>query len=75
MHIGNDFLVFKYPLNKKILKILNIFIEINVNVCLLCPHHVMTSKILQARRANCQYNVCYALGFYVSTGFLFSHFD
>ena len=52
-----------------------IFIEINVNVCLLCAHRVMTSIILHIRRPNCQYKVCYALGFYVSTEFHFSHFE
>ena len=30
------------------------FIEINVNVCLLCAHHVMTSIILHTRIPNCQ---------------------
>ena len=30
------------------------FIEINVNVCLLCAHHVMTSIILHTRRPNIQ---------------------
>ena len=30
------------------------FFEINVNVCLLCAHHVMTSIILHTRRPNCQ---------------------
>ena len=28
------------------------FIEINVSVCLLCAHHVMTSIILHTRRPN-----------------------
>ena len=41
------------------------FIEISVNVCLLCAPHVMTSIILHTRRPNCQYKVCYALGSYV----------
>ena len=40
-----------------------IFIEINVNVCLLCVHHVMTSIILHTPRSNCKKKVCYALGF------------
>ena len=31
-----------------------IFIEINVNVCLLYAHHVMTGIILRIRRHNCQ---------------------
>ena len=35
-------------------QILNIFIEINVNLCLLCAHHVMTSINLNTRRPNCQ---------------------
>ena len=30
------------------------FIEINVNVCLLCAHHLMSSIILHTRRPNCQ---------------------
>ena len=30
------------------------FFEFNVNVCLLCAHHVMTSIILHTRRPNCQ---------------------
>ena len=30
------------------------FIEINVNVCLLCAHHVMASIILHTRRSNYQ---------------------
>ena len=36
---------FKIPIN---------FIEINVNVCLLCAPHVMTSIILHTGRPNCQ---------------------
>ena len=51
------------------------FIEINVNVYLLCAHHVMTCIILNTRIPNCQLNVCYALGFYVSADFHFSHFE
>ena len=39
--------------NKNFL-ILITFIEINVNVCLLCAHHVMTSIIIHTRRPNCQ---------------------
>ena len=34
-------------------RIIIIFIEINVNVCLLCSHHVMTRLILHTRRPNC----------------------
>ena len=30
------------------------FIEINVNVCLLSAHRVMTSLIVHTRRPNCQ---------------------
>jgi len=56
-------------------KILIIFIEINVNVCLLPRQHVMTSIILHTRRPVCQSKVGYALGFYVSVNFLFSHFE
>jgi len=55
-------------------KIHIIFIEINVNLCLLCAHQVMTSIILHTRRPNCQYKVCYALGFYVQLIF-FSHIE
>jgi len=39
---------------KKIFKIHIYFIEINVNVYLLCAHHVMTSIFLHTRRPNCQ---------------------
>jgi len=56
-------------------QILIIFIEINVNVCLLCPNHVMTSIILNARRCYCQYEGCYALGIYVKSDFLYSNFE
>jgi len=31
-----------------------IFIEINVNFCLLCAHHVMKGIILHSRRPNSQ---------------------
>jgi len=56
MLFGNDFFVFKYPATctQKNFLILIIFIEINVNVCLLCAHHVMTRIILHTRRSNCQ---------------------
>ena len=52
MQIWNDFLVFKYPVTwkQKISKFSLFFFEINVNVCLLCVHHVMTSIILHTRR-------------------------
>jgi len=53
----------------KIFKFFIIFIEINVIVCLLCAQNVITSIILHTRRPNCQYKVCYALGFYVSADF------
>ena len=49
------------------------FFVIDVNVCLLCAHTVMTSIILHTRRSNSQYKVCYALGFYDSAYF-FSNF-
>ena len=76
IRIGNESFVFKYPVScKKNFNIHINFIEINVNVCLLCAPHVMTSIILQTRRPNCQQKVCYALGFYVSADFHFSHFD
>ena len=52
-----------------------IFIEINVNFCLLCAYQVMTSIILHTRRPNGQYKVSYALGFYVSADFIFSYFE
>ena len=35
----------------------------------------MTSIILHTLRPNCQWKVCYALGFYVAADFLFSHFE
>jgi len=55
MQIGNDSLCLNTRLRvKKNLKIHINFIEINVNVCLLCDHHVMTSIILQTRRPNSQ---------------------
>jgi len=38
----------------KLFQILIIFIELNVNVCLLCAQHVMTSIILHTRRPNSQ---------------------
>jgi len=76
MQIENDSFVFKYPVTcKNNFKILINIIEINVNVFLVCAHHVMTSIIIHTRRPNCQYNVCYALGFYVSADFHFSHFE
>jgi len=77
MQIGNDFLVFKYAVNFKqnSFQFLIIYIEINVKVCLLCAHLVMTNIILHTRRPNCQYKLCSALGFYVSAHFLFSHFE
>ena len=50
MQIGNDSFVFKYPVTcKKNFKIHIHFIEINVNVCILCAHHVITSIILHTR--------------------------
>ena len=55
MKIGNDSFVFKYPVTcKKNFKIHINFVKINLNVCLLCAHHVMTSIILYTRRTNCQ---------------------
>jgi len=51
------------------------FNEINLNICLLCANHVMTSIILHSLRPNCQSKVFYAIGFYVSAYFLFSHFE
>jgi len=76
MQIGNDFLVFEYPDTcKKKFQIFKCFIEINVNVCLLCAPHVMRSIILHTRRPNCQKKVCCALGFCVSADFIFSQFE
>jgi len=50
MQIGNEFLVFKYPVNcKKNLKFLKIFIEIKVNFCLLYAHHVSKGLVLHTR--------------------------
>jgi len=48
------------------------FIEININVCVLCAHPVMTSIILHTRRPNSQWKVCYAHGLYVSADFFFA---
>jgi len=54
MQIGYDFLVFKNPvICKKNFQIPIIFIEINVNVCLLCDHHKMKAITLHTRRTNC----------------------
>ena len=39
---------------KKKFPILIIFIVINVNVCLLCAHHVMTNIILHTWKPSCQ---------------------
>ena len=76
MQLGNDVFVFKYPVRcKKKFKILIIFIEINVNACLLCAHPVMKSIILHTPRTNIQLRVSYALSFYVSADFGFSHFE
>ena len=47
-------------------KFLNIYFEINVKICLLCVHPVMTCIILHTRRTNCQWKVCYAFGFVFS---------
>ena len=76
MQIGNESFAFKIRLrvNKKF-QIHKNFIKVNVNVCLLFAHNVMTSIILHTRITNCQYNVCYAHGFYVSADFHFSHFE
>ena len=38
---------------------------------MLCSQPVMRSIILHTRRPNCQYKICYALGFYVSAIFFF----
>ena len=55
MQIGYDSFVFTYPVTwQKNFRIHINFIEINVNVCLLCALHVMTSIILHTRRPNCQ---------------------
>ena len=55
MLLGNDAFVFEYAVScKKNFKIHINFIEINVNVCLLCAPQVKTSIILHTRRPNCQ---------------------
>ena len=53
-------------------QILILFIEINVNVCLLCDHHLMKGIILHTRKPTCQLKVSYALGFSVSADFYFA---
>ena len=53
--VWKRFFVFKYPFTcKKNFKIHNNFNEIKANLCLLCAHRVMTSKILHTQRPNCQ---------------------
>ena len=56
MQLGKDSFVFEYPVKckQKIFYIHINFIEINVNVCLLCAPHVMTSIFLHTRRPNCK---------------------
>ena len=55
MQIGILLLAFKYPvIFKQNFQINIIFIQINVIVCLLCAHHLMTSIILHSRRPKCQ---------------------
>ena len=56
IQIGNDSFVFEYPVTCKQNYFKNHinFVVINVNVCLLCAPHVMTSIILHTRRPNCQ---------------------
>jgi len=49
------------------------FIEINVNVCLLCAVHVMTSIILHTRRPVNGKTVTHLV--FVSADFHFSHFE
>ena len=55
MQIGNGslWLNTRIRVNEKFQIHIN-FIEIHVNVCLLCAHHVMSSTILHTRRPNCQ---------------------
>ena len=51
MYIGNDFFVFIYPVTcKNVFPISYFFIKINVHVCLLSAHPVMTNIILHIRR-------------------------
>ena len=65
--------MFKYPvICKKNFQILILFIEINVNVCLLCDHHLTIGINLHTRRPTCQLKVSYALGFIVSSDFFFA---
>jgi len=55
MLIGNDFFVFNFPVTgKKNFQIHINLVEINVNVLLVCDHHVMKGIILHTRRTNCQ---------------------
>ena len=56
MQFRNDSFVFKIPVTCKqiFFKIEINFIEIKVNVCLLCAHHEMSSTILHTRRPNYQ---------------------
>ena len=76
LQIGNDNFVFKYPVKcKKILFILNIFIEIEVNLWLLYAQPLISSIIFDTRGPNTQDNVYYALDFYVPADVHFSHFE
>ena len=55
-------------------KMHNNFIEINVNVCLSCAHHVMTSIILRTRRPVNKKSVTH-LVFMFHLILFFSHFE
>ena len=56
---------------KKNFKIHITFIEINVNLWLLCAHLVIKSIIIHTRRPNWQKKLHYALGFYFSNDYFY----
>ena len=75
MQIGNDSFVFQYSdtHKQKISNFTLILLKLIYPLSIMCsPPNA--SIILHTRRHNCQLKVCYALGFYVSTDFHFSHF-
>jgi len=75
MKIGNAFIVFKCPaICKQSFQIFIIFIEINVNVCLLGAHPVIKSIILHTRSLNSQKMSVTHLVFMFLLIFFFSHF-
>jgi len=60
---------------KTIFNILNIFAEIEVPLCLLCAHPLISSIIFHTRGRNTQDNVNYVLDVYVPADVHFSHFE